>query len=118
MGQQFRIASKEFEDIESAKIVRNEAAQRKYRLTEYASGSIDEGFWVRLRELFFNPALWARLPPSQQTVEGRALAFRMMSRAGCSFEQLLAAEHRKAPWQTMLLVFWRSSSRGPRAATP
>ena len=107
--QLFRLASTDYGKREEAKLAAallrgHPPAARRYPVTEYASGNIDNIFFKALDISFKNDLLWGLVPPVDQTVAARALAFRMLARSGAAVEQLLASEHRKAPWLTCLLV--------------
>ena len=52
------------------------------------------------------------LPPSQKTVKGRALAFRLVARMACGVEQLLSSRHKKAPFQTFRVLTEGEAARG------
>ena len=109
LSEQFRLASADFDKKEEAKLAAaklrgSPAPNRRYRVTEIADGSIDERFCEALRFSFQAAELWAIVPPAEQTVGMRALTFKMLARSGATFEQLLASEHRKAPWRTFLLA--------------
>lgn len=109
LREQFRLASTDFGRKEEAKLAAavlrgRPLDKQKYPVTDYANGCIDRKFTKALRYAFECEQLWQVMPPMDQTVAARALAFKMLSRSGAAIEQLLASHHRKAPWKTFLLV--------------
>ena len=61
-------------------------------------------FFDRLSALMHNALLWNVMPPRSLTVATRALAFRVVSRMGCSFRQLVSTAHEHLPQQLFLLL--------------
>lgn len=110
LTRQFRVASEKWEEEQLLSVLRAKATgehhgwgMRKYRLTVAASCEDEERFFEQLGVLF-RPELWRILPPSSLTVSFQALAFRMLSRAGCSVHQLLRHPHKKMPFQLFRLL--------------
>ena len=79
---------------------------RKYRMTEAALLTLETAFYVRLRMLYECSDMWSTLPRNDKcySVRFRALAFRLMSRAGCVVEQLLCHAHRGFPYRMFALL--------------
>ena len=71
---------------------------RDYPVLLAATGALEEKFQRQLGLLLHHPELWETiLGPQAQTMRVRALAFRLLSSAGCSIEATLGAHHKKFP---------------------
>ena len=108
LSQQFDRASAQFDFTERASMVGciNSGRQpcRKLRIVEVAAGADDENFMARVKVLFTSSELWSVMPPAHTTVQMRSLAFRTLSRLGCSFSQYLMDGHSKFPFQLFRIL--------------
>lgn len=77
---------------------------RDYRVCVAASGRDEAAFFSQLRLLLREADLWSILPLSCFTVAFRALAFRLISRAGCAIHELLAVPHQRFPFKVFRLL--------------
>ena len=78
--------------------------RRLYPVTVAALGMIENAFFEKLRMLNNIPELWHIIPPVAWTAEFRCLAFRLISRQGCSVEELVAKPHRMPPFTDFLAL--------------
>jgi len=77
---------------------------REYRALLAAESKDENVCMDSIRFLFSGIPPWQYYfdtVPRALTVRGRALAFRMASRAGCSLEEMLLLPHRGYPWKTL-----------------
>ena len=113
LGKQFKRAGDQWEREELGRIAAARAAGHEYhpnwRVLHIALGEDDRQFAIQLHILSSAKELWAIVPPTFHTVGNRALAFRCISRMGCSHHKLLATRHQKFPFRVFLLL--RSPSR-------
>lgn len=90
---------------------------RDYRLAVAARGTDEAQCLEKIRTLLDQLVMWAVLPPTDRTVSLRGLVFRMLSRAGCSVQELLVAPHAQFPIKLFRLL--HEPGLGPRfAETP
>ena len=93
MQGHFLVNSERWELAETAKLLRaqgrGEKGKREYKATVVARMKLENAFFFpRLQVLSFDERLWALIPASRASVRFRALAFRLISRMGCGFEEL------------------------------
>jgi hypothetical protein len=74
-----------------------ESPKRDLRIVVAATLELENKSFRLLDMLMTDKGLWVGLPTSALTVRQRCLAFRMLSRVGCSVEELLRAPHRRMP---------------------
>ena len=106
---QFQTCSEEWEVHERAELLRQREdvggpGHRRYMLSTAAKGELEQRFFDRLFEIWENTLRWNIVDEADLTCNFRALAFRMLSRAGCAVEQLIAHPHRLFPIRTFSLL--------------
>lgn len=77
---------------------------RDFRLAIAGTGRLDKRFVDQVHKLFFATEMWGALPVKCYTVSFRALAFRCISRLGCTHKQLLAWNHERFPIRLFALL--------------
>lgn len=106
----FLYASEEWEKTQRGKIAEKLShgpaafSDREHRLAIAAQGKCDDTFFEQLQLLFEREELWEQVPTSSYSTKFKALAFRMVSRAGCAVYELLALPHRAFPFQIFRLL--------------
>lgn len=109
MASQFRVASQDWELEQRHRVAQGAATCgpslcRKYRLSVAAAGEDEARAFAKFDALFREPTFWAIFDLKAHTVEFRALAFRMIAKAGCSVRQLLDFANKSFPIRLFLLL--------------
>eukprot|EP00930_Biecheleria_cincta_P095370 TRINITY_DN87333_c0_g1_i1.p1 TRINITY_DN87333_c0_g1~~TRINITY_DN87333_c0_g1_i1.p1 ORF type:complete len:1612 (-),score=257.34 TRINITY_DN87333_c0_g1_i1:89-4207(-) len=108
LDRQFHRASSAWEQSQQARAasaaMRGEPVRRAYRLSEIAAGRDNEHFFEQVKTAFSSSDLWRVMPPSFNTFEKRALAFRLLSRMACAFQRLVAGPQKRFPILLFLLL--------------
>ena len=79
-------------------------SSRSYRVVEVASNKLEDRAVRMISVLYFSSVMWVLLPDSIITGATRALIFRILSRLGCSIEELLRHPHRDMKFAVFLLL--------------
>ena len=101
--QQLELGSHDYEQKERAKMAvamsqgDSRVQARDYPLGVAAMGTLEAKFHDSLNQLWQHSPLWSLIPPKKRTVQTRALAFRLLSRAAASVHHLLSESHQTCP---------------------
>lgn len=108
LASQFRVSSQAWEDEQrsraAAAVTSGAPGVRQYRLSLAAQGEDEARVFAKLNDLWTEPAMWSVMPWQAHTVAFRALAFRMISKAGCVVRQLLDFPHKSFPVRLFTLL--------------
>lgn len=108
--RQFEVAGEAWEQkqracaLSSSSDGGNPFEAREYRLCVAASGRDEEKCLEQLRTLSREASMWDILPVTCFTKRFKALAFRMISRAGCAVHELIAVPHAQFPFKIFRLL--------------
>lgn len=83
---------------------RDSPLRRSYRLCELAEGKVEARFFDRLRTTIMEPSVWSLVLPRCITEAANAFTFKVLSKAGCLVEQLMASVHRGFPYRLFRLI--------------
>lgn len=108
LSSHFRLASKAWEVEQLAKataVGAEEGTSRQYRIVVAAMMSLELAFLGSVRKRLTDEREWFVLTSMKgQTVALRTLSFRLLSKAGCGVQELLADQHDKFPYKLFLLL--------------
>ncbi|CAK0879157.1 unnamed protein product [Prorocentrum cordatum] len=76
---------------------------RDYPIVVAAEGTIEDKFFEKLETLLTQPAMWSLVLEEECTEQTNALAFKMLSRAGCLVAELVR-ELQKYPYRLFLVL--------------
>ena len=102
LAQQFEAASETRAWAARASFVQNKLSSSQLLaqlpLVSAALGERDRAFLHQVHALASEQGLWSLMPWQWQTGKGRQLAFRCVSRMGCSFHKLMLRKHSGFPY--------------------
>lgn len=108
MSSHLLLASRAWQLKQVAKLVEadDDNAQEglEYRLVVAASQRLEMTFFETVRKMVFEAREWRILAAGDATVGLCSLCFRLLARAACGVQELLASEHDKFPFKLFLLL--------------
>lgn len=108
MSEHFRLSGEAWEakqrSVEAKATGEGATNQREFRVVVAALHIVEDAFIRDVRKLLLERDSWRFLPADSQSVHFRALTFRILSRMGCSVQELLYKPHDSFPYRLFLLL--------------
>lgn len=77
---------------------------RSYRIAVAANCELEEAALTKLAEVWLCSAMWSCMPQASQTFAERCLAFRLLSRVGCTIHMYVRRRHASFPIRLFALL--------------